>query len=51
MNEIAIIFLFCLIGAFLHYFKKALDADLWRGDTEPNPFRFAILVGLVVLGY
>ena len=39
MNPILILILAAIFGMLLHYIKKALYGDLWRGDTEPNPFK------------
>lgn len=39
MNPFLILILSGLGGMWLHFFKKALYRELWRGDTEPNPFK------------
>lgn len=39
MNSILILIAAALFGMLLHYAKKAMYGELWRGATEPNPFK------------
>lgn len=39
MNSIAILAGAMLFGMVLHYLKRAFFGELWKGDTEPNPFK------------